>query len=355
MDPVAHFDIFYTRYLDPQGQVTQSLPALAENSEHLIQLYRMMVLTRAFDTRAIQLQRTGQMGTYASSLGQEAVAVGLGAAMKPDDILCPAYREYGAQLQRGIQMSEILIYWGGDERGNNYANNTVDFPMCVPIASQCLHAAGAAVAIQYRKQSRVVVVVCGDGATSQGDFYEAMNLAGAWQLPIVFVINNNQWAISVPRSAQSGAQTLAQKAIAGGFSGEQVDGNDVIAVEAVMQKAIEKARTGGGPSLVEALTYRLSDHTTADDAGRYRPAAELEQAKAEEPIGRLRQYLVSIGQWSEQAETALLAECAVDIETAVTTYLSLKPESPTAMFDYMYETLPAALQAQRDELKNKYA
>lgn len=350
MSTVATFKIEFTRYLDAQGNPTQTLPAFAENSDNLLALYRMMVLTRVFDTKAIALQRTGKMGTYPSSLGQEAVAVGLGNAMRQDDVLCPAYREYGAQFQRGIKMSEILAYWGGDERGSNFANNKEDFPMSVPIGSQSLHAVGIATAFKVRHQQRAAVMVCGDGATSQGDFYEAVNLAGVWKLPVVFLVNNNRWAISVPYEKQTSCETLAQKAIAGGFTGEQVDGNDVIAVRAVLDRALTKARTGGGPTLIEALTYRLHDHTTADDATRYRDKDEVKKAWSEEPIVRLRNYLANKNLWSPAQEEALQAECSKQVEAAVQEYQSIPSPNPTDMFDHLYARLPHDLFEQREEV-----
>lgn len=349
MTIVAEFKIEYTRFLDPQGKPTQTLPSFAEDPKILIDLYRQMVLLRTFDTKAIALQRTGKMGTYASTLGQEAVTIALGHVMKPNDVLCPAYREYGAQLQRGVKMSDILIYWGGDERGSNFADNREDFPMSVPIGTQYLHAAGIATAFKLRKQPRVAVGVCGDGATSQGDFYEALNVAGAWNLPVLFVVINNQWAISVPRSAQTSAQTLAQKAIAGGFTGEQVDGNDVIALRYAIERALTKARQNGGPTLIEAVTYRLSDHTTADDASRYRDKLELEKAWKEEPILRLRNYLMDKGYWSQQDEEQLLAKCATQVEAAVQEYLALPYPEPQNMFDHLYATLPHDLVEQREQ------
>jgi 2-oxoisovalerate dehydrogenase E1 component alpha subunit len=192
--------------------------------------------------------------------------------------------------------------------------------------------------------------VCGDGATSQGDFYESVNLAGAWQLPLVFVVNNNQWAISIPRDAQTHCQTLAQKALAGGFTGEQVDGNDVIAVSYVMEKALEKARKGGGPTLIEAITYRLHDHTTADDATRYREKEEVKKAWEQEPIIRLRTYLFEQGHWSEQKEKQLHAECSTQVERAVQEYLNIPAPSPTDIFDYLYASLPHDLIEQREQV-----
>lgn len=346
---VAHFDIPYIQYLDENSQLLSDAPTLAHDYEHLVKLYKTMFLLRSLDKKAIALQRTGKMGTYPSTLGQEAVSVALGSVMQPNDVLCPDYRSYGAQIQRGVLFSEILTYWGGDERGSCFVNNLKDFPISVPIGTQCLHAAGVAVAFKYRQQTRVAVTVCGDGGTSEGDFYEAINLAGDWKLPVVFVINNNQWAISVPRKAQTGAQTLAQKAIAGGFEGIQVDGNDIIALHETMQKALQKARNGDGPTLIEAVTYRLCDHTTADDANRYRSAEELTEAWKVEPIKRLRNYLVEQNVWGPEKEELLSKECQKAVEKAVYDYTNRKPTDINDMFDYLYATLPPDLILQRNE------
>src|SRR5438552_7484871 len=261
-----------------------------------------MVLTRTFDLKAVALQRTGRLGTYAVSLGQEAAAVGIASAMRPQDLLLPSYRDNAALLWRGVKMEEILLYWGGDERGNCSSGPSHDFPFCVPVGSQAPHAAGVAYAFRLRKQPRVAVCLFGDGATSKGDVWEAMNFAGVHKLPLVFVANNNQWAISVPLKLQTASETLAQKAIAAGFAGEQVDGNDVIAVRAATEQAIAQARAGGGPRLIEAVTYRLGDHTTADDAARYRPPEEVQARWKEEPITRLRSYLLSRKAWGESQE-----------------------------------------------------
>src|SRR5919106_2681596 len=269
MTKVAEFAIEHSQFLDPSGRATGPLPEFAREPAALIPLYRAMVLTRRFDAKAIALQRTGRLGTFASSLGQEAVVVGLASAMRAEDVLLPSYRETGAQIYRGVSLDELLLYWGGDERGSDFAGPTHDFPVSVPVASQCLPAVGVGYAMKLMREPRVAVCVCGDGATSNGAFYEAINCAGAWRVPAVFVIVNNHWAISVPRSAQTAAGTLAQKAIAAGISGEQVDGNDVIAVRWVVEEAIGRARAGEGPAVIEALTFRLSDHTTADDASRY--------------------------------------------------------------------------------------
>lgn len=350
LNPVAKFEIPYTRFLDEDANPTQELPGFAKDSETMIALYRMMMLTRAFDKKAIALQRTGKLGTYPSSLGQEAVSVALGSAMIPDDVLFPYYREYGAQFWRGVTMTEILLYWGGDERGMDYSGPRKDFPICVPIASHGPHAVGAAYAMQLRKESRAAVYVCGDGATSKGDFYEAVNAAGVWKLPMVFIVNNNQWAISIPRTAQTGAQTIAQKALAGGFSGEQVDGNDIVALRHCMQRALEKARSGGGPSMIEAITYRLCDHTTADDASRYRSQEEWDQHWKVEPVARLKKYMTAQGWWDDTKEETLISQCAAQIEQAVQAYLDTPAQAPETMFDYMFASLPHDLAKQRDYL-----
>jgi 2-oxoisovalerate dehydrogenase E1 component alpha subunit len=346
---VASFEIQYTQYLDPTGKPTGKLPKFAEDKAKVLDLYRLMSFVRVFDTKAIALQRTGQLGTYASCLGHEATHVGIGKAMLHEDAFFPMYREYGAQFARGVKPHEVLLFWGGDERGNNFSGPKHDFAWCVPIATQYHHAAGAAFAFKYRKEKRATVTVIGDGGTSQGDFYEAMNCAGAWQLPAVFVTCNNKWAISVPLSAQTACETLAQKGLGAGIRSEQVDGNDILAVYGVMSEALERARNGEGPTFIEALTYRLSDHTTADDARRYRPQAELDEAKDKEPLLRIRNYIMDKKWWTQQDEDALLAECAKTVDDEVAIYKAAGKPPVESMFDHMFANLPEKLVAQRAE------
>ena len=348
---VARFEIEFRQFLDEAGKPLGELPEFAHDRELMLRIYQTMVLTRTFDAKAVSLQRTGQLGTYPSSLGQEAATVGLASAMHEDDVLLPTYREHGAQHWRGVTMVEMFLYWGGDERGTDYKVPREDFPPAVPIATQTLHAAGVATAMKLRKQARCAVCVLGDGASSKGDFYEAMNVAGAWNLPVVFVVNNNQWAISVSRDTQTSAQTLAQKAIAGGFVGVQVDGNDVVAVHQAVSEAVERARAGGGPGLIEAVTYRLSDHTTADDATRYRPEDEVSAAWAKDPLKRLRNFIGDQGWWTKEDEERLVTETKSAIEKAKDEYLATPPAPPTAIFDYIYETLPDAYAAQRAKIE----
>jgi pyruvate dehydrogenase E1 component alpha subunit len=354
MTIVAKFEIQYLQFLDKDGKIVQPLPAFAQDPKNLIPMYRSMNLTRVMDAKAVTLQRMGKMGTYPSSLGQEAVGVGMGYGMHQDDIFVPYYRDQGAMLYRGVKMVEILGYWGGDERCNNFAAPQVreDFPISVPVGSQCLHAAGLGFAIKYHQQKRAVVCGCGDGGTSKGDFYEALNFSGVQKLPVIFVINNNQWAISVPYPLQTGAKTIAQKAAAGGFEGIQVDGNDVIAMRYAISEAIEKGRRGEGPTLIEAVTYRLSDHTTADDARRYTSEDAIKKAWQYEPILRLRNYLKQQNVWTEQDENKMLEECTAEVDQAIKEYLSMTAQSPTDIFDYLYAKLPEEILEQRAMLQD---
>ena len=347
---IARFEVRRRNYLAPDGSIGRPLPAFATDAKLLVELYRSMVLLRLFDRKAVALQRTGRLGTYAVSLGQEAVSVGIASAMREDDVLLPSYRDNGALLWRGVKLEEILLFWGGDERGNDFSGPRHDFPFCVPVGSQAPHAAGVAYALKLRKEPRVAVCLFGDGATSKGDVYEAMNFAGVHKLPLVFVATNNQWAISVPLRLQTGSETLAQKAIGAGFSGEQVDGSDVVAMRAAAEEAIAAARDGKGPHFIEAVTYRLGDHTTSDDALRYRSAEEVQAHWKEEPIARLRSYLVSQKMWTKANEEQLAAECHERIEAAVQRYLATPQRRPETMFDNLYAELPEAYAEQRREL-----
>ncbi|HDZ55555.1 MAG TPA: pyruvate dehydrogenase (acetyl-transferring) E1 component subunit alpha [Pseudomonas xinjiangensis] len=345
----------YTQFINDQGELSGPLPDWANDVDLLRALYADMVLVRAFDKKCVALQRTGQIGTYASTLGQEAVGAAVGRAMTREDVLVPYYRDTATQLQRGVAMHEILLYWGGDERGSAWKNPDVaeDFPICVPIATQATHACGVASAFRIRQQPRVAVTTCGDGATSKGDFLESLNLAGVWQLPVVFVINNNQWAISVPRSLQTAAPTLAHKALAAGLPGEQVDGNDVLAVYDRVQQAIERARRGKGATLIECVTYRLGDHTTADDASRYRSADELNAAWKHEPVGRYQRFLHAGGWWDEEREQRLQRDVHQRIEDEVEVFRATPPASATAAFDHLYARLPAQYALQREQLQER--
>ena len=344
----VRFNFRYTEVLGADGQRLAELPKVGQTRDGLVGLYRAMQRTRRFDAKAVSLQRTGRLGTFASSMGQEATSVGVGSAMAREDVLVPSYRETGAMLWRGVRPVELLLYWGGDERGSDFQGPREDFPISVPVGSHGLHAVGAAYAMKLRREKRCTVCVFGDGATSRGDVYEAMNLAGVWKTPTVFVVTNNQWAISVPRRRQSAAETLAQKALAAGMPGEQVDGNDVLAVHKVVAEALAAARAGDGPRLIEALTYRLSDHTTADDATRYRADEEVSQAWKREPLARLRAYLADAHGWTKAEEEELARDLDAEIEAAVQAYEETPTPAVADMFDYLFAEMPADLARQRD-------
>lgn len=344
--PAATFSVDRVAYLGADAVLSQPLPDWAQAPDHLLQLLHGMVLARRFDARAVSLQRTGRLGTYATALGQEAVPVGVADAMRAHDVLLPTYREAAAQYARGVSLAEVLLYWGGDERGSAFANCAADFPPCIPVGSQLPHAAGVAFALKQRGEGGVAVTFVGDGGTSKGDFYEAINIAGAWALPMVVVINNNQWAISVSRQAQTAADTLAQKAIAAGIPGMQVDGNDVIAVRDVTERAIQAA-IAGQPCVIEAVTYRLGDHTTADDASRYRPDDEVDAARAQDPVTRLRRYLQDQGALSDSAWEAMEADCQETVEQAVEDYENTPPRAADSLFEHLYAELPVALARQQ--------
>lgn len=351
---VAEFEIPYHQCLDAEGRSAGPLPEFARDPAKLLDMYRMMTLVRTYDTKAINLQRTGKLGTYASCLGHEATHVGVAAAMQPDDVVIPVYRESAAQFWRGVDMKTALLYWAGDERGNDFGAGQRDFPWCVPIASQTLHATGVAMAMKIRGEPRCAVAFIGDGGTSQGAFYEAMNVAGVRALPVVFVVVNNKWAISVPIESQTATRTLAQKAIAAGIPGVQVDGNDILAVRHIVSEALATARRGGGPTVIEALTYRLGDHTTADDATRYRREQEVKEAWRVEPFIRFRAYLTHAGHWDETQEEALKAECAQKVDEAIAEYLKTPKQDTNSMFDSLFANLPKNLLAQR-EMARRYA
>lgn len=348
----AEFQIPYYHYLNNKGELAENAP-IQLSDDTLIKYLKVMTTIQIFDKKSIALQRTGKMGTYAPITGQESIGTAIGMTLAPNDVFVPYYRDYATLYQRNIKLSDILSFWGGDERSMSFSYQAHDFPLCVPIASQCLHAAGAAFALKYQNTKNVALVTIGDGGTSEGDFYEAMNVAGAWDLPIVFVIKNNQWAISVPLEKQTRCQTLAQKAIAAGFQGVQVDGNDVFALHHVLENAIAKARNGE-PTLIEAISYRLSDHTTADDATRYQPSHQVEEAKQLIPIERLKKYLLKQNILTEADIEKMNIEAEAEVEKNIEVYLSQNQQKIETIFDYHYAALPDYLIEQRAEAMEEF-
>ena len=345
---VARFEIRRRRYLDENGVPVRPLPESLAAPESITPLYRAMVLARTLDAKCVALNRQGRLGTYATAYGQEAVPIGVASAMRPDDVLVPSYRENAALIWRGVGIDEVLSYYAGSERGSDWAGPAHDFPTSITVGGHALHAAGAAYAMQYRGEARAVACVFGDAATSKGDVYEAFNLAGVWRLPVVFVITNNRWAISTPLAKQTASETLAQKGLAAGIAVEQADGNDVVAMHEAVRIGLDRARSGGGATLVEALTYRLADHNTADDARRYRDPAEVRAHEHAEPVGRVRRWLESVQAWNEARQAALEATCSAEAEAGVEKLFGAEPEPPSVMFDHVYAEPSAELAHQRE-------
>lgn len=337
--------------LDEKGKLDKNLePDISEDL--LLKLYRAMLLGRRFDERMLSLQRQGRIGTFAPTSGQEASQVGSVAALRSSDWMVPSFRETAAQIWRGAPMENIIIYFGGYNEGGQIEDNSKDLPISVPVASQILHAVGLGWAINYRRTDEVVMVFFGDGATSEGDFHEGMNFAGVYQTPVIFLCQNNQWAISVPLSRQTHSETLAQKALGYGIPGIQVDGNDILAVYAAAKEAVERARSGGGPTMIECVTYRVTMHTTADDPKRYRTEDEVERWKKKDPLSRFEKYLMDKKVATKDKFQAIETEVKGEIQAAVdrAEEQMKKLDDPLQMFEHAYAELPPYLKEQRAEL-----
>lgn len=335
---VARFEVRRLSVLNELGEVDEGLmPDLSD--DRIWQMYEAMVLARTYDERAVALQREGRMGTYPPISGQEASQVGSAAAFSPTDWVFPSFRESGAQMLLGYPLAQLFQYWTGDERAQKAPEHLNIFPVCVAVGSQIPHAVGAAMAIRYRRDPAVVVSYFGDGATSKGDFHEALNMAGVFRLPVVFICQNNQWAISIPLKCQTAACSLAQKALAYGFPGVQVDGNDLFAVYRATREAVDRARAGGGPTFIECLTYRMADHTTADDAGRYRSPEEVALWRDRDPILRLERFLAGRGLWDAEKGGEVRGRMTATVDEAVRQMEAIPPPARSELFDGTLATL----------------
>jgi len=340
----------FIQFMDPEGKVDESAVKNIPESD-MLKMYRLMVFTRLWNSKALSLQRQGRLGTLASVRGQEASNIGMGFALGPDDWFVPAFREYGAMFARGVVPSELLSYWGGDERGAKPPEGSHVLPVCITVGSHLCHADGIAWAAKIRGDRIAVLSSSGDGSTSQGDFHEALNFAGVFKLPVVFAIQNNHWAISVPVERQTATETLAEKACAYNIHGERVDGNDVFAVYLTVKRLLDSARNEFKPALVELVTYRMDDHTTSDDASRYRKEEKLEPWHRRDPIDRMRKYLSAEHGWDEKKETDLLEECTAEVEESVRAYESADPPEPTDIFNHLYGEMPWHLKEQREDMR----
>ncbi len=338
----------YLSILNGKGQVDEQLdPKL--DADKSIYIYRLMLTARRLDERCINMQRQGRIGTYGPCRGQEAAHCAATIVMQPDDWVVHAFREPGSFFHRGWPLETVLKFWGGYEEGCRPPDGVNDLPIAVPIASQVPHAMGIAWGMKLRGDNKAVLCYCGDGGTSEGDFHEAMNFAGAYHLPIVFFVQNNQWAISIPREKQTASETIAQKALAYGFDGLQLDGNDPLSVYVGTTEAVEKAKSGGGPTLIEAVTYRLSVHTTADDPKKYRSDEEVAKWEKLDPIPRYQKYLIGRGILDQKLIDEIEADIKKEVADAVVRYEECRDVNPLDCFDYVYEEMPEELKAQRQE------
>ncbi len=333
--------------LDKDGNVDTALePKLPK--ETLDRMYRLMVLARAWDRKCLALQRTGRMYTYAPVEGQEATVVGSALAVPPTDWLFPTYRESFLYHMRGAPLDRVNIGWMGTEEGLKLDRKMCCFPLAIPIATQLPHAVGAAYALKMQGSSSVALTYGGDGSTSEGDFHDAMNFAGVMNAPCVIIISNNQYAISVPRKWQTKSETIAQKALAYGVRGIQVDGNDILAVYAAVKEAADRARAGKGPTLIESVTFRMGPHTTADDPKKYRSEEDLAYWRERDPIKRFQAYLKSKGIWTDAYEKQVQDETAKLVDEGVEKAEAFKAD-PRDIFRFVFEKMPKDVKEQMDE------
>jgi len=337
--------------LDEHGSFDARLGDDLIPDDDVVRLYEHMTICRHLDEVAFKLQRSGRMGTYPQNKGQEAVSLGAAYALRKDDWLVTCYRENAGLFWHGLPMEYVLLHWMGDERGNRTPDGIACTPLAIPIGTQMLHAAGLAWAAKYRGEDRIACTFFGDGATSEGDFHEAANFAANLDLPVIFVCQNNSWAISVPTKIQCSAPTVAQRGLAYGMHCVQCDGNDLFAMVKVIREAAERARSERRPTFVEAVTYRLGDHTTADDARRYRKAEEVEAWQRRDPLTRLRRYLEMRKRWDSEKQAALHQRAEAEVVAVIKRAEEIAAPAVQDMFDHMFAELPEALRVQRDTMR----
>lgn len=341
--------------LDEDGSLDASLePALSDDL--LLRMHRRMLLARRFDERMLSLQRQGRIGTFAPVTGQEAAQVGSAAALEDGDWVVPAYREIAVNAWRELPLEGMLVYNAGYNEGGAVPEDHPDLPNAVPVGTQMLHAAGLAYGLRVQGSDRVVMTYFGDGATSEGDFHEALNFAGVFAAPVVFVCQNNQYAISVPRAEQTPSSTLAQKGLAYGLPCIQVDGNDVLGVHVAAREAVSRAREEHVPTLIECVTYRLEVHTTVDDPSKYRDEKEVEAWRERDPLPRFQRYLADKELLDEDGVQEAEETVEAEIQTAVDRWQEQLDgmAGPEAMFDHVYAEPPPHLAAQREAFEREW-
>ncbi len=336
------------RIIDNDGKVVNQdlMPDL--DDETIVKAYKEMLFERVADEMAVSYQRQGRMYTFPPNQGQEAIHIAAGMNMQEEDWLVPAFRELGVMLARGVTMKEIFLYYNGNEQGSNFANAKKVLPIAISIGTQFQHAAGIGYSIKYQKKDEVVFPFIGDGGTSTGDFSEALNFATVWEAPVVFTVQNNQYAISVPVHKQTKSINLAVKSVAYGMKGIKVDGNDFFAMYLAYKEAAQHARSGKGPVLIEALTYRRGAHTTSDDPTKYRTKEEEEKWGLTDPLLRLKRYMDDKGIWKEDEEK-LIAEYKKQVDKQFLEAENFGPYPLNEVFDFMYTDMPEDLKRQKAE------
>jgi pyruvate dehydrogenase E1 component alpha subunit len=354
--PRTELDVYpqleYLSILDEDGNLDEDLaPDL--DDEFLLEMHRVMLLSRRFDDRRLRWQRSGRIGTFAPVKGQEAAQIGAVAALEESDWFVPSFRETAAATWRGGSLVSFVLYDAGFNEGGRVEADSHNLPISVPVASQIPHAVGLAYAIKHREVDEVVMVFFGEGATSQGDFHEGLNFAGVFDVPVVFVCQNNQWAISLPRDEQTASRSIAQKAAAYGFPGLQVDGNDMLASYTAAREAVDRARSGNGPTLLEMCTYRLSVHTTADDPSKYRSEEEEEEWSQRDPLPRFQKHLIARGLLDSDQVEKLESEIESQIDDVwneAKQEMEVLAKDTEHMFEHVYAEMPRHLKAQRGSM-----
>jgi pyruvate dehydrogenase E1 component alpha subunit len=343
---LGHIEVL--QILNEYGEVDKGLEPNYSN-ERLLEIYRAMVLARVFDKRMVTMQRQGKMGTFAPNLGQEACIIGQVTSLTKDDWFAPSYRSFGAQIMRGWPMEHLMRLWAGFHDGFPPPEDVNDLPFSIVIGSHVLPAVGIGMGMNYKDNKDCVVVNYGDGASSQGAVSEALNFAGVYNAPVVFICENNGWAISTPTRKQTANQILASHGCAHGMPSIRVDGNDIFAMMSATEEATTRARNGEGPTFIEAITFRMSLHTTADDPTVYRDQEEVTVWESRCPIKRFETYLSNKSVLNAETIKETTESCEAEVIKARDAFYAMSPADPTDIFDYLYDVLPAELQEQRAE------
>lgn len=344
---VSSENISPLRVLAPDGSFENEDKMPQLSNDQLRELMRRMVFTRVWDERAINLGRQGRLGFYAPVSGQEAAMIGSEFALQHDDFICPGYRDMPQIVWHGLPMYQAFLYSRGHQHGGQIPEDVHVLMPQIIIGAQVLHAMGVAMAFKLKDEKRVAIAYTGDGGSSEGDFYESLNFAGAFKLPVIYFVQNNGYAITTPYEKQTGAQSIAHKALAAGIKGVQVDGNDVLAVYQAVTEAAERARNGEGATLIEALTYRFKPHSMADDTTKYRTKDEEGEWSEKDPLVRMRQYLTAKSLWSEEEENKVREEAKATVNEEIKKAEATAPMTVNGLIDSMFEQTPQHLEEQK--------